>query len=143
MILPTPNRQLLKKHQHKDDYQRILDNAFALAREIEIQWHGHMPFGVALTKEDDIQFIGYQGGALPTGLLEHIEAQLINLKPILKSCARCTRVEIRAQDGRRISALQVQLEHIHGTPLHAYQPIQGSESWWIESGTQRVFNTPD
>ena len=143
MQLPTPNRQQLTQHPCKDDYQRILSNAFELAKEIEVQFQGHMPFGVALTKSDEITFIGYQGGQLPTGLLEHIEAQLVNMKPVLKACARCTRVDIRMEGGQRMSALQVQLEHLNGVALQAYQPIQGSERWWVEEGFNRVFSQDD
>ncbi|MEC8276361.1 MAG: hypothetical protein VX026_01515 [Myxococcota bacterium] len=59
MNFPPPNRDLLYTHPEPVDIQRILHNAFQLNKDIGEQLHGHMPFGVALTKTDEIQFIGY------------------------------------------------------------------------------------
>lgn len=139
MPFPKPNRQHLSNHPYRDDYQRILTNAFELARDIEIQFRGYMPFGIALSKSDDISFIGYQGGQLPKGLLEDIETRLFAMKSIIKACARCTRVDIKLESGHRLSALQVQLEHLNGIPLQAYQPIQSTDQWWVEKGNDRIF----
>ena len=129
---PPPNRDLLYTHPEPVDIQRILHNAFQLNKDIGEQLHGHMPFGVALTKTDEIQFIGYQGGPIDNGLIESVSQQLRDRSTHLKACARCAHVELILESGQRMSALQVIMEHEKGPALCVYQPTLSQSNWWIE-----------
>ena len=141
MPFPVPNRHLLYTHPEPVDIQRILHNAFQLNLDIAAQLQGHMPFGVALTKEDRIHFIGYRGGSLEFGLIESVVKQLTAQKDHLKGCARCARVEMTLESGQQLTALQILIEHRGGYPLCIYQPIDAHSQWWVETGECKVLPT--
>jgi hypothetical protein len=141
MNLPAPNRQHLHMHPFKVDYQRILDNAFALANEIFLQYQGYFPFGIGLNTSDELYFVGWNPGQLQIGLMEHVESQLRKQSKNLKALARCTHVKIQSRN-ITIGALQVNLEHRNGVALCAYQPMSGTDKWWVEEGRNRIFPQP-
>lgn len=139
MNKPSPNRQKLYSHPEPVDIQRILHNAVQLHKDISLQLQGHMPFGIALSLDDQLHFVGYTGGAIDHGLIESVAQQLKEQRPHLKACARCTRVEIKLQNGQRLTALQVFIEHRSGPPLCVYHPIDQPTQWWVEAGEAKIF----
>ena len=139
MIPFPPNRDLLYTHPEPVDIQRILHNAFQLNQDIAEQLEGHMPFGVALTQADEIHFIGYTGGPIDNGLIESVAEQLKAQRSNLKACARCAHVEIGLENGHRIHALQVIIEHENGPAICVYQPNQSQSKWWIEAAQSMIM----
>lgn len=116
----------------KDELNSLLNDAIEMALRL-VEKHGsHIPFCMAITTAGERINVATDDSGLPgadvllVGVRQHIKDALREKR--YRAVALARNVEYRsAQDGSQTDAVQISLDHEHGSPVTCYLPYRRAQ----------------